>query len=217
MTFLLQQYCLARWHGGKAELRFQTTKKAGLVLCVVCIKQVCKRLLGTTTSWKGNERRERQSDDRHCETSAVWIRAGGEDTLSRDTKQPSLSGQVHRDCFEDPAVLKSVSSVLEEYRMRGSVKLVKTSEYESVVLSDSDLHGVVVTTPTPHHESYVVSALLAKKAVFCEKPLASDIGGVLHAYHIAERDNLPLYCAFQRRFDPGMSKLRHNVAEGKIG
>jgi myo-inositol 2-dehydrogenase/D-chiro-inositol 1-dehydrogenase len=121
------------------------------------------------------------------------------------------------DCFEDPAVLKSVSSVLEEYRMLGSVKLVKTSEYKSVVLSDNDLHGVVVTTPTPHHESYVVSALRAKKAVFCEKPLASDIGGVMHAYHIAERDNLPLYCAFQRRFDPGMSKLRHNVAMGKIG
>ena len=121
------------------------------------------------------------------------------------------------DCFEEPSVLNSITSVLDEYRMLSSVTLVKTSEFKSVVLADPELHGVVVTTPTPHHESYVLNALQAKKAVFCEKPLASSIDSVLRAYDIAEKDKLPLYCAFQRRFDPGMSKLRHSVAKGKIG
>ena len=121
------------------------------------------------------------------------------------------------DCFDDPAVLSKVRAVLEEYRMLESVSLVKTSDYESVVLADGQLSGVVITTPTQHHESYVLRALQAKKAVFCEKPLAFDLKGIVQSYNIAQRDNLPLYCAFQRRFDPGMSKLRHSVAEGKIG
>ena len=121
------------------------------------------------------------------------------------------------DCFDDPAVLKKVTCVLEEYRMRDSVTLVKTGEFAGVVLKDGELKGVVVTCPTQHHESYVVQALQAKKAVFCEKPLANDLEGVARCYDIAERENLPLYCAFQCRFDPGMSKLRQKVSQGEIG
>jgi myo-inositol 2-dehydrogenase/D-chiro-inositol 1-dehydrogenase len=121
------------------------------------------------------------------------------------------------DCFEDAAVLKSVRAVLEEYRMLDTVRLVKTSEYESVVLADGELDGVVITAPTQYHESYVKRALVAKKAVFCEKPLAYELEDIFHCYDLAERSGLPLYCAFQRRFDPGMSKLRHSVAEGKLG
>lgn len=121
------------------------------------------------------------------------------------------------DCFDEPAVTESVRTYLEEYRMQDSVTLVKTADYESVVLADPDINGVVITTPTPFHESYVKRALGAKKAVFCEKPLAYDLAEVVKCYDIAEKNKLPLYCAFQRRFDPGMSKLRRLVKEGKIG
>jgi myo-inositol 2-dehydrogenase/D-chiro-inositol 1-dehydrogenase len=121
------------------------------------------------------------------------------------------------DCFDVPDVLKDVRAMLEEYRMLDAVTLVKTSEYESVVLGDRELDGVVITTPTQYHESYVKRALLAKKAVFCEKPLAYDIVDVVQCYDLAKEHGCPLYCAFQRRFDPGMSKLRNQVVEGKIG
>ena len=121
------------------------------------------------------------------------------------------------DCFENPDILKVVRSALEEYRMLESVTLVKTSDFESVVLADAELDGVVITTPTQYHESYVKRALLARKAVFCEKPLAYDLANVIECYNIAEKNSCPLYCAFQRRFDPGMSKLRNQAVEGKIG
>ena len=121
------------------------------------------------------------------------------------------------DCFDVPDVLRDVRAMLEEYRMLDAVTLVKTSDYESVVLGDRELDGVVITTPTQYHESYVKRALLAKKAVFCEKPLAYDIADVVQCYDLAEEHGCPLYCAFQRRFDPGMSKLRNQVVEGKIG
>ena len=101
--------------------------------------------------------------------------------------------------------------------MLDSVILVKASDYESVVLADDDLDGVVVTTPTQYHESYVKRALAAKKAVFCEKPLAYELKDIVQCYNIAVQNKCPLYCAFQRRFDPGMAKLRNQVVEGKIG
>ena len=121
------------------------------------------------------------------------------------------------DCFENVDILKAVSSFLEEYRMLDSVTLVKGSDFESIVLADEELDGVVITTPTPYHESYVKRALTAKKAVFCEKPLAYELTNVIQCYNIAEKNGCPLYCAFQRRFDPGMSKLRNHAVEGKIG
>ena len=121
------------------------------------------------------------------------------------------------DCFEAPAVLKAVQAKLAEYSILDSVTLVKTSDYESVVLADEELRAVVITVPTKYHESYVKRALLAGKAVFCEKPLAYDLAEVVSCYDIAEKKGLPLYCAFQRRFDPGMSRLREQVVQGKIG
>ena len=121
------------------------------------------------------------------------------------------------DCLDNPAVLADVRSALEDHHMLDSVSLVDKSEYESVVLADEDLDGVVITTPTQYHESYVKRALSAKKAVFCEKPLAYKLRDVVQCYDMAEENNCPLYCAFQRRFDPGMSKLRNQVVEGRIG
>ena len=121
------------------------------------------------------------------------------------------------DCFELPAVLQAAQGKLAEFRMLDSVSLVRTSNYESVVLADEELQGVVITVPTKFHESYVKRALQAGKAVFCEKPLAYDLAEVVNCYDIAETKGLPLYCAFQRRFDPAMSRLREQVVNGEIG
>ena len=120
------------------------------------------------------------------------------------------------DCFDIPEVLETVRAVLDEYRMLDTVKLVQPSEFENVVLVDGDLDGVVITTPT-NYESYAKRALLAKKAVFCEKPLAYGLTDVVYCYDVAAKNGCPLYCAFQRRFDTAMAKVRNQVVEGKIG
>ena len=132
-------------------------------------------------------------------------------------KNPRCQLKYVVDCFDVPDVLKASRATLEGYGMLDAVTLVQMSDYESTVLADSELDAVVITTPTKYHESYVKRALSAKKAVFCEKPLAYNLADVVHCYNIAEKHGLPLYCAFQRRFDTGLSKLRNQVVEGKIG
>ena len=86
-----------------------------------------------------------------------------------------------------------------------------------VVLSDSEVDAVLIATPTETHEHYVLTSLRAGRAVFCEKPVAADMSSVAACYEEAERLNKPLFCAFNRRFDPGMSAIHRQVKEGKIG
>ena len=85
------------------------------------------------------------------------------------------------------------------------------------VVEDPAVDAVVVATPTDTHEHYVKQALIAGKAVFCEKPIAGDIEDTAHCYDVAAAMGQPLYCAFQRRFDLGYSKIHRQVREGKLG
>lgn len=83
------------------------------------------------------------------------------------------------------------------------------------MLKDLEVDAVIITTPTDLHESYVRRSL--NKAVFCEKPVCAGIDAIKDCYDLANKVKLPLFCAFNRRFDPAISKLREQVREGKVG
>ena len=85
------------------------------------------------------------------------------------------------------------------------------------VLSDSAVQFVIVATPTHTHEKIVRAALHAKKGVFCEKPIAKSIDAVVQIYDEAARVGKPLFCAFQRRFDPNFVDVRDRMRKGEIG
>ncbi len=57
----------------------------------------------------------------------------------------------------------------------------------------------------------------AKKHIFCEKPLATDLQGTHDAVGFAEKCGVKLMTAFQRRFDPSFARLHNIVAKGEIG
>lgn len=122
------------------------------------------------------------------------------------------------DSFNLPDAYKTIQAHLEEYNLTDSgVTLVDASQYESALANDPSLDAVVIATPTETHERYVKTALRYRKAVFCEKPLAVSLDDVAYCYDLAASLGCPLYCAFQRRFDTSMSKLREQVKAGKVG
>lgn len=63
----------------------------------------------------------------------------------------------------------------------------------------------------------MVRALNAKKAVFCEKPIAEDRANAVKCYETAKKVGKPLFCAFNRRFDPSYNAVRDRVRNGEIG
>ena len=115
-----------------------------------------------------------------------------------------------------PSALPRVRETLSKYNMTG-VTAVSSEDLDAVVLADDQVQAVIVTAPTYLHEELVCKSLNAKKAVFCEKPIAETIEAVKACYKAAEKAQRPLYCAFQRRFDPAFAELHKNIQDGKLG
>ncbi|XP_076236405.1 putative oxidoreductase YrbE [Calliopsis andreniformis] len=91
------------------------------------------------------------------------------------------------------------------------------SKQADKVYNDPQVDAVIVASPTYTHEMIVRKALEAKKAVFCEKPIAETRDSTIKCYDTAKRIGKPLFCAFNRRFDPSYSTVRDRVRNGEIG
>jgi predicted dehydrogenase len=107
-----------------------------------------------------------------------------------------------------------------------SSRLVKISEHFPTVrlnreykeiLSDPDIHAVVIATPTSTHYSVVRDALLAGKHVLCEKPLCQDSRQGEELVELAEERQLTLMVGHVFLFNSAVSKLKHLLESGEIG
>ena len=96
------------------------------------------------------------------------------------------------------------------------VKYVNPAEAE-VVYNDPDLDAVIVATPTCTHEEFITKSLEGGKAVFTEKPVSEEADAVERCYDLASKVGRPLFCAFNRRFDPSFDNVKNNVRSGKLG
>ncbi|XP_006618491.1 uncharacterized protein LOC102675776 [Apis dorsata] len=91
------------------------------------------------------------------------------------------------------------------------------SKQANKVFNDPNIDAVIVASPTYTHETIVTKSLEAKKAVFCEKPIAENSLNTLTCYETAKKVGKPLFCAFNRRFDPSYSTVRDRVRSGEVG
>jgi myo-inositol 2-dehydrogenase/D-chiro-inositol 1-dehydrogenase len=95
-------------------------------------------------------------------------------------------------------------------------QFVNTSKIDEV-LDDPRVQAVVITTPTQTHQELVLRALNKGKAVFCEKPIANEMNDISKCYDLAKKQGLPLFCAFNRRFDPSYAHVQARVKKGELG
>ncbi len=63
----------------------------------------------------------------------------------------------------------------------------------------------------------VRAAIGARKAIFCEKPLAHDLADTIAVAAEVEAAGLPFQLGFQRRFDPGYTEARRLLSSGELG
>jgi myo-inositol 2-dehydrogenase / D-chiro-inositol 1-dehydrogenase len=91
-----------------------------------------------------------------------------------------------------------------------------TSSVEEV-LADATIDAVVIGSPTPTHVDLITAAVLAGKAVMCEKPIDLDLTRVDACWaEIADADPTVMI-GFNRRFDPSIKEIRDRVAAGDVG
>jgi len=77
--------------------------------------------------------------------------------------------------------------------------------------------AVVITTATSAHAELIGRAARSGLPVFCEKPIALDLPGTLHAIGEVEAAGTILQMGFQRRFDAGYTGARDAVLTGRLG
>ncbi len=83
--------------------------------------------------------------------------------------------------------------------------------------ADPRVDAVIVASPTQTHRQLVQAALRAGKAVLAEKPLGVDLAEIDACYGLAAERELPLFLAFNRRFDPSFAELIRGVHAGAVG
>lgn len=77
--------------------------------------------------------------------------------------------------------------------------------------------AVVITAATAVHAELIGRAARSGLPVFCEKPIALDLPGTLHALAEVDAAGTVLQMGFQRRFDTGYAAAREAVRSGRLG
>ncbi|MCZ9880624.1 Gfo/Idh/MocA family oxidoreductase [Arthrobacter sp. B2a2-09] len=91
-----------------------------------------------------------------------------------------------------------------------------TGEIEAV-LADGSVDAVYVATPIATHFAIAKRTLLAGKHVLVEKPIAMNAGQVTELFELAATEGRFLMEAMWMKFNPAFTRLREEIAAGRIG
>jgi myo-inositol 2-dehydrogenase/D-chiro-inositol 1-dehydrogenase len=97
------------------------------------------------------------------------------------------------------------------------VRAEKVTDSTDEVLSRSDIDSVIICTPTDTHAALIEAAAEAGKAIFCEKPVALELGRTQKALAKVAEKGVPFQIGFQRRFDTGYAEAKRRIEERELG
>lgn len=118
--------------------------------------------------------------------------------------------EVHALCDILPEMLEEKKQLVES----GAPKLFR--DYQKM-LSDEELHAVIIVLPNTLHREAAVAALDAGKHVLCEKPLTIDVADTRQIIAAADRNRRVLQVGTQSRHSPSYAALAKKLHEGLIG
>ncbi len=129
-------------------------------------------------------------------------------------------GQVHAATLaaHPRAELVVVCDPMLEFagRLADTHGAVATSDVDAV-LADDTIDAIVIGSPTPTHVDLLSRAVLAGKAVLCEKPIDLDLARVDACWEQIKDVDHTVMIGFNRRFDPSFADIRSRVAAGEVG
>ncbi|MFX0072607.1 MAG: inositol 2-dehydrogenase [Candidatus Hermodarchaeota archaeon] len=93
----------------------------------------------------------------------------------------------------------------------------KLSNDTQEIFSDPEIDAVIITSSTETHAKFIQQAALAKKHIFCEKPIDTDIKRIKDTLTIVKKSGVKLMVGFNRRFDHNFRRTHEAVVSGQIG
>lgn len=113
------------------------------------------------------------------------------------------------------AVMSRNPDKAKSYAERHGVKHWYTDPQE--LLNDSEVNAVYIATPPSTHATFAIMAMKSGKAVYVEKPMASNYEDCCRINLIAEKTGMPCFVAYYRRYLPYFIKVKELVKNGAVG
>ena len=113
------------------------------------------------------------------------------------------------------AVMSRKAEKAKSYAARHSIKRWYTDAQELV--NDPEVNAIYIATPPSTHATFAIMAMKAGKAVYVEKPMASNYEDCQRINHISEKNGVPCFVAYYRRYLPYFKKVKELKDNGAIG
>lgn len=84
-------------------------------------------------------------------------------------------------------------------------------------IHDPEVDAVIIVTPTSTHAALIEAAAQAGKAIFCEKPVASDLTETERVMRTVQQTGAPFQIGFQRRYDVAFAQAKERIQAGEVG
>ena len=91
-----------------------------------------------------------------------------------------------------------------------------TTDIDAAITAN-DVDAVVISTPTNTHTGLIEKAARAKKAIWCEKPIALNMKETVQIVNTVKEMGVPVQLGFMRRFDPGYAAAKRKIDAGELG
>jgi myo-inositol 2-dehydrogenase / D-chiro-inositol 1-dehydrogenase len=91
------------------------------------------------------------------------------------------------------------------------------AESSTEILADPRVEAVLICSSTDTHAALIGEAARAGKHIFCEKPIAHDLGKIDAALAAVKKAGVKLQIGFNRRFDANFARVRKAVETGEVG
>ena len=85
------------------------------------------------------------------------------------------------------------------------------------ILGDPEVQAVLICTPSDQHADQIQRAVIAGKAVFCEKPISTNVDTTRETLRVVDENQGCLMLGFQRRFDTHFAALKAKLADDTVG
>jgi len=109
----------------------------------------------------------------------------------------------------------NINDKLRQWAEEKGVTKLTTDAYE--ILNDPEIDIVIICSPTDTHAKFIQEAAKAKKHVFCEKPIDTDIIRIKETLSVVKETEVRLMVGFNRRFDRNFMRCHESVISGQIG
>ena len=118
----------------------------------------------------------------------------------------------------DDAVLESVYDIdSERARQVADQYGCRVAHHPDDAITPSTVDAVIIATPTDTHFDYVQRCMGQRKPALTEKPLGRCLEQIDACFQTAAAASVPLFVAFQRRFDPSFASVLDAVHGGRVG